>query len=100
MPESVRNAGWVDGTAVFAAPDGDLLSEQIPPAEGIFYTTKMTGYGERDFPMVGVLLQLDDTDLEQIINRGARHILLSWPGRQMPVFIVPTIYHVEEEEHA
>lgn len=92
VPEEIRKAAWVDGTSVFAAPDGNLTSEQIPPAEGIFYTSKMSGY-DHDFPMVGVILRLDDEDLDRIRN-GARHILMSWPGRQMPVFVVPEILEV------
>lgn len=95
VPEVLRGADWVEGTTVFAAPDGDLTSTRIPPAEGVFYSTKMSGYGERDFPMVGVILQLDDEDLAAI-GAGARHLMLSWPGRQMPVFIVPEVLHVPE----
>jgi hypothetical protein len=89
IPDVVREWEWCEGTAVFSAPDGDLTSEQVPPAEGIFYTNRMVGYDE-EFPMVGVLLQLDDHDLDQIAD-GARHVLLSWVGRQMPVFVVPEI---------
>lgn len=90
VPDWLRDADWVKGTAVFAAPGGDLTSEQIPPAEGVFYSTLMLGFGDRQFPMVGVVLRLDDDDFESIIA-GTRHILLSWPGSQMPVFIVPEL---------
>jgi len=62
----------------------------IPPAEGIVYQSLMSGFGDRMLPMVGVVLRLDDDDLERIID-GDRHILMSWHGRTMPVFVVPEL---------
>jgi hypothetical protein len=90
VPEYVRRAEWVEGTTVFSAPDGDLTSEKVPPAEGLFYTTRMVGYGEQDFPMVAAVLELEEPEIEAI-KAGAKHVMLSWPGRRMPVFIVPDV---------
>lgn len=92
IPRWLREADWVEGTAVFAAPDGDLTSEQIAPAEGVFYWSEMAGYS-RPVPMVGVVLYLEDDDLEQLAA-GSRHLLLSWPGRRMPVFVCPVVLEV------
>lgn len=89
VPEWLRAAPWVDGTGVFAAPDGDLTSEQIAPAEGVFFWSEMAGYPD-PVPMVGVVLYLEDDDLERIAA-GSRHLLLVWPGRRMPVFVCPEV---------
>lgn len=97
VPEYVRNSPWVEGTAVFAAPDGDLTSTKIPPAEGLFYTSRMAGFDDQEIPMVAVVVQLDDSEVEAIRD-GARHIMLSWPGRQMPVFIVPDVLVEQKSE--
>ncbi len=48
----------------------------------------MSGYGDKQFPFVAVILELDEADLA-LIAQGTRHILLSWQGKYMPVFIVP-----------
>jgi hypothetical protein len=90
VPDWVSASPWVEGTTVFSAPDGDLTSEQIPPAEGLFYTTKMAGYGDQDFDMVAVILELEPSDIAAI-QHGAKHVMLSWHGRRMPVFVVPDI---------
>lgn len=91
IPDWLRNADWVEGTQVFAAPDGDLTSTQIPPAEGVFYQSLMSGYGEELFPMVAVLLEFDAAEVEAIAAGKAKHVLLPWHGRRMPVFVVPTV---------
>lgn len=88
VPESVRNAEWVEGTAVFSAPDGDLTSEKIAPAEGLFFTSRVDGFGDQECPFTGVVLVLEDDDMA-MIERGTRHLVMYWPGRAMPVFMTP-----------
>jgi len=88
----------VEDVRVWGAPDGDLTSPQIPPAEGIVYRSTMSGFGDRPFPMIGVILVLDDVDLAAIAA-GTRHILLSWHGHQMPVFVVPSLIDGGEGDH-
>lgn len=91
VPDEIRHQPWVLRTAVFAAPNGDLTSEIIPPAEGIYYRAHPTGAPEGDdWIAVGVVVLLDDADVELIVN-GNRHIMLGWPGERMPVFMVPEI---------
>lgn len=87
IPDWIRRAPFCEGTAVFSAPDGDLTSEQVPATEGLFFTQTMSGFDE-PFPMVAAVLELDDADLEAIRN-GARHVILPWVGRRMPVFVEP-----------
>lgn len=93
VPDAVRNQTWVEGTAVFAAPNGDLTDDRIPPAEGIFYTSVMDGFPGHVFPMTGVILLLEDADVAAI-ESGARHLLMSWYGRRMPVFVVPRVMEI------
>ena len=81
------------GTRVYSAPDGDLTSTSIPPAEGILYMSHVEGF-EGAVPMVGAVLRLEDDEVASIQN-GCRHILMSWIGVRMPVFIAP---HVIKEE--
>jgi len=89
VPSEVRDADWVTGTQVFAAPSGDLTDPVIPPAEGIFYSVYPNGSKEGTiWPCVGVILELEDNDIEAITT-GARHLLMGWPGVVMPVFMVP-----------
>lgn len=91
VPDWIRNDPFCEGTAVFSAPDGDLTSTQIPPAEGLFYSSPMSGFEDQTFPMVAVVLELDDAEIAAIRDGHSRHLLLSWPGRRMPVFVVPEI---------
>lgn len=96
VPKEVSVQGWVTGTSVFSSPSGDLTDPVIPPAEGLRYLTRPSGAEEGTiWPAVGVVLLLEEADLEQIHN-GARHLLMGWPGEQMPVFMVPEIFNLEE----
>ncbi len=98
IPDWLKADPGVTGTAVFAAPDGDLTSTQIPPVEAIFYKSLMDGFGDRVFPMVGVVLQLSQEDVDRITT-GSRHVLLSWHGRTVPVFVVPEVLDERASEN-
>ena len=89
VPKKLREKDWVLGTRVYSAPDGDLTSTSIPPAEGILYMSHVEGF-EGAVPMVGAVLRLEEDEVAAIQN-GCRHILLSWVGTRMPVFIVPDV---------
>lgn len=96
VPEFVSKAVWAEGTRVFAAPDGDLTNDRIPPAEGVFFSAVV---GEEMIPCIGVVLYLEDEDIE-LIREGNRHIMMPWVGRRMPVFLVPDVLNqklIEED---
>ncbi len=98
IPADIRNADWVVTTKVYSAPGGDLTDPVIPPAEGIIFQTHPEGSEEgTTWPAVGVVLELDDNDLAKIAA-GARHILMAWPGTNMPVFMVPDIITIQEDD--
>lgn len=99
VPDWIRTHPGIEGTAVFAAPDGDLTSTQIPPAEGFFYSSLVHGYDNQVFPMVAVVLELDEDELAAIREGHARHVLLSWHGRTMPVFVCPQVLNPDDWTH-
>lgn len=87
VPEWLRSQEWVKETRVYAAPNGDLTSDVIRPAEGLLYDSHYQG---QSIPMVAAVLLFEEEDIAAI-NRGARHLLMSWVGDRMPVFITPHI---------
>lgn len=97
VPKYLSDLEWCEGTKVFAAPGGDLTSDVFPAVEAVFYHTKMEGGDDELIPMVGVVLQLEEPEIEAIKN-GANHILLSWMGRRVPVFSVPEVISEEAIE--
>lgn len=98
IPDKIRHLPWVEGTAVFSAPNGDLLDPEIPPAEGLFYHCLMARSDNeqpRQTMVTGVILELSDEDIE-LIKSGCRYLLMGWPGLSMPVFMVPEVLDAPE----
>lgn len=93
VPDQVRAMPWCIKTTVYSAPNGDLTDEEIAPAEALHYYADMPSRGT--FVCTSVMLMLDDDDIEKIKN-GAQHLMIGWPGVQVPVFMVPEIIDLDD----
>lgn len=75
---------------VFAAPNGDLTDPVVPPAEAVIYQVHPSGSEQGTvWPVTAIVLRLEDGELEKLQAGGL--VVVGFPGRGLPVFMLPEV---------